>query len=41
MINERIRKMISKTTFSFKDMVTKSTAIFMIINDEKQHIILS
>lgn len=35
MINERVRKMTSKTTFSFKDMVTKPTAIFMITNDEK------
>ena len=35
LINERVRKMTSKTTFTFSDLVTKPTAIFMIVNDEK------
>ncbi len=36
MISERVKKMTSRTTFSFHDIFARKAAVFMIVNDEKK-----
>ena len=35
LINDRVRKMTSYSSFSFQDFIERPTAIFMVVNDEK------